>query len=648
MGHDISKRLVRPAGRSHWWIFAAIVVAGVAHHPAPADAGGGDAAWYDQKAIAKAFPTRFTGEVPSSRYLTMRDGCKIAVDVFLPKGLKGGQRIPTILHQTRYWRAVVYNFPFNHVRDAERLANTRRFFVPRGYAWVSVDVRGSGASFGYRPHEYSVDEIKDGADVVDWIVRQPWSDGQVASTGVSYDGGTAELLASNRHPAVKAIAPLFSMFDPYLEVAFPGGIHLDWFTRVWGSLGQALDRNTIPALIYERFGPIAKLVTRGVRPVEGDADRSILAEAVRSHRYNWNLHETSLRIAFRDDRIPYDWVTGFDALSPYVRVSGLDASGVAVYSYSAWYDAAFAHAAIKRHLALKGSKHRLTLGPWNHGGKRNCSPWSPGRSRFNIKVELLRFFEHHLRNADTGIAGEKPVHYYTMGEDRWKAADTWPPPAETRRFYLGADGSLSTSKPTSPDAADPYTVDDTHGTGEHSRWNCLVMGGRVAYYDRKKQDEKLLCYTSVPLAQDTEVTGHPIVTLHVTSPARDGNVFVYLEDVDEKGRIRCLTEGMLRAIHRKLSDQPPPYPQLVPYRTFRRADAMPLVPGKPAALTFDLLPISHLFRKGHRIRLAIAGADVDHFANPPGPPPKIRVHRSAALASHVVLPCVRGGAIASD
>jgi putative CocE/NonD family hydrolase len=607
---------------------------------APATDGRGDAAWYDQRQVGVKFPAKYVGEIRSSRYVTMRDGCRIAIELFLPQGLRTDEKVPTLLHQTRYWRSIIYNWPLDKLREPERLTNLRHFFVARGYAWISVDVRGSGASFGYRPCEYSPDEIKDGKDIVDWIIRQPWSDGQVCSTGISYDGGTAEFLATNKHPAVKAVAPLFSMFDPYLEVVFPGGVHISWFTAVWGGLGRALDRNTVPELILERFGPTMQRLVRGVRPVEEDRDGSILAAAVRSHAYNWNLHETTLRVVFRDDELPYDWNLSFDSLSPYVFAKDIDAAGPAVYSYSGWLDAAFQHAAIKRHLTLTGSKNRLTIGPWNHGGEYNCDPLAPGKSHFGMIVELFRFFENVLRGADTGISGDKPVHYYTMGQEKWKAADTWPPHSEPRPFYFGPEGTLTGEKPTSADASDTYDMNYTHATGARSRWNCLVMGGTVTYPDRKEQDAKLLCYTSAPLTEDMEVTGHPVVTLHVSSPRKDGNFFVYLEDVDETGRVRYVSEGMLRAIHRKVSSESPPYKLLVPYHTYRRADAMMLVPGEAAELTFDILPTSYQFKAGHRIRVAVAGADADHFANPPGPPPTIKVYRSASLASGIVLPGV--------
>ena len=160
------------------------------------------------------------------------------------------------------------------------------------------------------------------------------------------------------------------------------------------------------------------------------------------------------------------------------------------------------------------------------------------------------------------------------------------------------------------------------------------------YTDRRKADAKLLVYTSAPLERDTEVTGHPSVTLFVSSTAPDGQFFVYLEDVDEHGRVLAITDGQLRAIHRKLSGSPALYRDVVPYRSFTRADAMPLAPGEIAELVFDLLPTSYLFRHGHSLRIALAGADVDHFAPLFDDPPVVQVYRGGAHASRIDLPLI--------
>ena len=90
----------------------------------------------------------------TSQYLTMRDGVKIAVDLYLPDDLQPGQQIPAILHQTRYWRAIEYRWLISLFKDDRPrgiIGNYAERFLQQGYAWVDVDARGSGASFGTRP-----------------------------------------------------------------------------------------------------------------------------------------------------------------------------------------------------------------------------------------------------------------------------------------------------------------------------------------------------------------------------------------------------------------------------------------------------------------------------------------------------------------
>lgn len=204
-----------------------------------------DHVWHENQAV----PPHKPGMYCQSRYLTMRDGIRIAVNLYLPTHRPAGARMPAIINQTRYYRAMelrqlaraaMRGKPFHHIPST---VACRRRFVGAGYAWVDVDVRGSGASFGHRVCEWSPDEIRDGAEVVDWIIRQPWSDGAVGALGSSYSGGAAELLLVNRHPAVRAVAPRFSPFDAYSDIAFPGGVRARWFTETWGRYNAALDRN---------------------------------------------------------------------------------------------------------------------------------------------------------------------------------------------------------------------------------------------------------------------------------------------------------------------------------------------------------------------------------------------------------------------
>ena len=238
---------------------------------------------------------------------------------------------------------------------------------------------------------------------------------------------------------------------------------------------------------------------------------------------------------------------------------------------------------------------------------------------------------------------EAPVHYFTMGEERWKPSRTWPPDATATAFYLGQDHKLTATIPSKDDGKDVYHVDLAAGTGEQTRWYTLV--GRPLtdpYPDREEQDQKLLVYTSAPLAADMEVTGHPLIHLFVSADTNDATLFVYLEDLNESGNVSYVTEGMLRAIDYPLSQDTPPYHDPVPFRTYTRQASKALTPGNVTPLRFDLLPTSYLFKKGHHLRVTISGADRDYFAQLPGPPPTLNVWRNSTHPSHLILPIITG------
>jgi hypothetical protein len=314
--------------------------------------------------------------------------------------------------------------------------------------------------------------------------------------------------------------------------------------------------------------------------------------------------------------------------------------------WASWMDAGTADAAIRRFLTFD-SAQMTVIGAWDHGGIRNASPYRrpdappsptlPGQWR-----EMLRFFDACLKDIDNGVRAERALFYYTMGEEAWKKTQVWPPEGvKTERWYLAENRTLLPSKPTAESGADRYAVDPEASTGECNRW--WEMGAlndkTVIYGDRARADERLLTYTSPPLAEDTEITGHPVVTLYVSSTEADGAFFVYLEDVDEKGRVTYVTEGLLRALHRKISTGEAPYRLQVPYHSFKQADAMPLVPSEVAELTFGLLPTSVLVKRGHCLRIALAGHDNGTFVRIPAEgTPVLTVERNALHASCIDLP----------
>ena len=323
------------------------------------------------------------------------------------------------------------------------------------------------------------------------------------------------------------------------------------------------------------------------------------------------------------------------------------AAGVPIYGFAAWHDGAFIREMIGLHNTVRTPGSRLVIGPWPHGGRWYSSPMTDGRvpTRFDHVAEMVRFFDLHLRDVDHRAAGEPSVHYFTMGEERWKASSAWPPPGAVRTsLHLNAGGALAAA-PDRAAGVTTYAVRFDAGTGVHSRFGKHLAGGRypVRYPDRAERDRALVTFTSAPLDRDLEATGHPSAHLFVSSTATDAAVIVYLEDVAPDGVVRVVTDGALRLTARDVSTDAPPYWMSEPYRPFRRADVRPAVPGEVMELVFELFPVSWLFRRGHAIRVAIAGADRDNFiAIGEDQRPALHLHHGGPTPSRVELPAMEG------
>lgn len=585
---------------------------------------------------------KYKGIEYRSLYLTMRDSVRLAIDVYLPKSRKKDEKLPALMHQTRYWRKPQLKFPVSMFSRGllGRTGKMIRNIVACGYAIVNVDVRGSGASFGSHPHPWTVDEVKDGAEIIDWIIKQDWADGNVGSLGASYSGTTAEFLATNQHPNLKAVALLYSLYDVFEDNAFPGGIHHTWFTESWGRANDAMDKNELP----ENARKYRALVG-GVSLVQTKNRRELLRQAIAEHANNRNVHDGALTVDFRDD-VPQDgFIKNMDVFSPHLFTQKINETKVAVYSYSGWMDGGYQNAAIKRYLNLTVPNNKLLLGPWEHGGSFNISPYAPTRAGFDHTAELLKFFDYHLKGIQNGLYDEPRIHYFTLGAERWQASNVWPPANSTLLpFYLHGDKSFNRQNPTDAEKICTHHEDNTCRSGRQSRWRAL--NGKIVtaqmYYDWNENAKKFLSYTGEPLAKDLEMTGHPLADLYISlsDNATDGSVFVYIEDIDEKGIAHHVTEGELRVSHRKLTEQPIYKEASEAARSHCRTDYCPVKPQEIAHLRFDLLPVSYLFQKGHRIRISIAGADIDHFEiiNPQGY--DINIHHSPQFPSSVSLPIV--------
>jgi len=163
------------------------------------------------------------------------------------------------------------------------------------------------------------------------------------------------------------------------------------------------------------------------------------------------------------------------------------------------------------------------------------------------------------------------------------------------------------------------------------------------YGDWADRPGRYLRFRSAPLAAPLTVTGHPLLALDFACDQRDAAVFAYLEDIAPDGSAHYVTEGMLRALHRATSRPPETYRTTWPWRAFTRSEAEPLRPGEPVTLEIPLLPVSWEFPAGHRIGLALAGADRDNFALWPYGRPGEWTIRTGPDRSSLTLPVEQGG-----
>ncbi len=563
-------------------------------------------------------------------YVTMRDGVKIALDVWLPKEYSANEKKPTLLLMTRYWRATDVAFLGRALMGlglypASEIPTGDRIFNEEGYVVVRIDARGSGASFGRREMEWSRDEIKDYGEIIDWVVAQPWSNGNVGSFGVSYNGNTAELISINQHPALKAVAPLYGDYDPLDGLVQPGGVK-NRYTSMWSDLVGYMDKGDICSLSDKKgfMCFLTTLIHPGVKPVDGPDGRALLRQAINEHDHPSTAYNMS-RLDYKDDKLgdtPFITADG----APYGLKEKIEASAVPMHIWLGWMDAATVDGALQRFLSFSNYQS-LVIGPYTHGGELDTDPFSAVDRQASPSLEdqyrsMAMFFDCFLKaEIDCGDKHkESQIRYFTMGERQWHTTEIWPPAGiERKNFYFNVSAGLTESSPVISDANDKYVVDFSHDSGEQTRWHTNMGGGDVVYYDRAEQDKKLLTYTSEPLAKAMEITGSPTVSLHLASTRDDGYFFVYLEAVAPDGQVTYLTEGALWSASRKtIACENDSIEKTFGFcRSFLRKDSQPMPIGETVELKIKLYSTSIVVPAGARLRVALAGADATMFTRRP-------------------------------
>ena len=569
-------------------------------------------------------PWAFT-QILSSHFVTMTDGVKLAADVHLPQGYTEG-KLPVLIQFERYWRSSISR---KEPEIQPSLYGRDKLFSDNGYVIIIVDTRGTGASFGTRKSEYSPEEVMDAGEVLDWVVAQPWSNGNVGSYGTSYTGTTAELLCATKHPSIKAVIPGWSDFDIYRSPARPYGLLASSFIKKWGLYVKLLDRNR------------SLLLGSKINPVIEDS----LKPALREHKENFKVYPMTKKGDFRSSTIG---AYSYEECSVVHWKEEIEASKVPMLVLASWMDAGTAEGTIQR-LEHFSNPQKILLMSTAHGGWCNASPFVVGDSllppmplRADQNQLQLDFFDHYVKGIDKGVEDWPLITYFNMAEETYKTSDVWPIAGTSEMsFYFQSNYRLSTSKPIDSIGQDSYKVDFGVFTSKHNRWTTQMEGPVKNLNDRSEMDERMLVFTSKPMQDDLQITGTPIVQLLMSSTHEDGAVLVYMEDVDEKGKSTYITEGGLRLIHRKeLEDSLAQFN----LHSFNEEDAQAMITGHIEEIKLKMWPTSVLIKKGHSIRIAIAGADKSTFDRlPKHGIPELTIQRNSTQISCITLPVVANG-----
>ncbi|MBN1163265.1 MAG: CocE/NonD family hydrolase [Candidatus Krumholzibacteriota bacterium] len=596
--------------------------------------------------------------VNDMKYLTLDDRTKIWISVWLPEELQPGETVPTVIETSRYgavWEpGWLYKVMQMYRLQPDINYGSAAQFITNGYAFVRIQSPGSCQSTGPRVTEYPPHEIDAMKLAIDWITRQPWSNRRVGAQGGSYSGTTAEVCCATMHPALKAVHAVAPDFDPYTVVR-PGGLGSTEFIHTWTRMIRFMDEDDVISLLALFEGPetfsfwkklLYKSLFKGLKRPKKE-DMAVFRQAINEHRGNQLLYKYLEEIEYKDQTMP-GFGYSIEDIAMYNYKESIEAAQVNTYTRAGWLDAEVAKSILQKYLTFN-TPQKLVIGPTGHRienivdlyGEEGSEP-SFSTAPDEICEDMIDYFDRYVKE-DVEQKEKRQVLYFTYGINEWKLTTTWPPEGITNAiWYFSHEKGLVKEIPKSMEGNDRYTVDFTATTGEKNRW-MAQMGMDVLYGGRSEEDKKLLVYTSEPLENDLEITGSPTVYLYISSDHEDGAFHVYLEDVSPSGRVTYLTEGLLRAIHRKKKDpSKAPFVPLGIYHTFRKGDSEPLVPGEVTEIGFTLLPISVVVREGHSIRVAIAGHDMSMKDRCPREGvPEITLERNAEYPSRITVPVMK-------
>lgn len=539
-------------------------------------------------------------------YVTMRDGVRIAVNVFRPDA-EG--KFPALLSMGPYGKDIqdllippqpLYR---SALWDGNIEAGDFPYFVSRGYAYVIADLRGTGKSEG----EYSLHskyEGEDGHDLVEWIAKQPWCNGNVGMLGYSYYAATQLKTAIQQPPHLKAIYVSHVSADAYRDMCYNGGVLSLLLLGVWHGRHAGLTCGFAP------------------RNAVSEMMKTLPKEELERRRRE-RLNDPDIRhytILYHLLQYPQKCPPFFDVLlNPFDGPFWREKS---VYPY---YDK------IKAATYVVGKLSHEATGFWavyegiNAPKKLLVKPPGPEERPWREdREEALRWFDYWLKGIDNGIMNGPPIKMYVMGANEWRYEKEWPiKHVKWVKAYLRRwEGLLF-----SPELDQPEP-------------DCFLQ--QPLHLSNKRD---LVKYVSPPMPRSLEVIGPVAIYFFASIDQDDTNWIVKLYDVAPDGGEVRLGKSFLKASHRALDmDKSKPGE---PYHPHTHAE--PVVPNKIYEYAVKIGVLVNVFKPGHRIKL-----EIESMESPRDPEMQIHFHahlcsskttlhkiyRNAEYQSHILLPVI--------
>ncbi|GHD14144.1 acylase [Halioglobus japonicus] len=540
-------------------------------------------------------------EQHASVMIPMRDGIELSTDFYFPKGYKG--KMPLILVRTVYNKRQVFGWNPAWVE-----------LIGQGYALAIQDIRGRYESGG--SYKLGIGRREDGIDTLDWITRQAWSNGKVATAGCSYQGESQVVLAATNHPALVTAVPMWPGSGFYAPgrawQAWSGGVFelgqtAGWFagsgSKVYTQPPEGVDRGEYfrehggkiemtPPVDFARYlkelqtlPTIDVLQRAGVPPTDFETWRRSAPDGD---------YYRSLDLVQRDDEF---------SIPALFMDSWYDYGATETLEMFAQFSANGRTEAARKH-------QYLVIGPGTHcsfsGATENTivGERPVGDARFPYHQLQIDWYNYWMKGEDNGVLDRDRIHYFQMGDNEWRSTNQWPPEGVVpQKWYFSSneggnsrngDGRLLDEAGKKADD-DRFTYDPGNpvpSLGGHTC--CTGTDTEAGGYDQSEIElrDDVLVYTSEPLTEDLEMVGRINAKLYVSSSAKDTDFTVKLVDVHPDGTAYNIQEGALR----------------MRYRNSLR-DSELMTPGEIYPADIDLHTTANTFKVGHRIRVEISSSN---------------------------------------